>query len=280
MPPATSSTGSFDVVVGDSTGPTITRRPGRHLGRGLERRRHGRHLRQRHPASDAVGGAVGVTLRAGVAAAPSPSARRPSPARPPTLRATRRRRRSGSRSRSTSRPPTPTAPPPTCEWGEPISGGSLSANQGRTIPLKFRLFIDGVERDDAARPSCRSRRAAADHPRCRFRCRSTAAAGTGHLDTSAAQPGLLRRDGDDRRHARRARSTSTSPAPIRRPSAEAEAEEVAQTNRCAAGRAPTPSARTAASLLPRPFGILACGDAARYSDRVDPRVAVASIRDP
>jgi hypothetical protein len=31
------------------------------------------------------------------------------------------------------------------QWGEPISGGTLSANQSRTVPLKFRLFVDGVE---------------------------------------------------------------------------------------------------------------------------------------
>jgi HYR domain len=32
------------------------------------------------------------------------------------------------------------------QWGEPITDGTLVANQGRTVPLKFRLFIDGVER--------------------------------------------------------------------------------------------------------------------------------------
>jgi hypothetical protein len=34
----------------------------------------------------------------------------------------------------------------TVQWGEPITNGSLTANQGRTIPLKLRLFVDGVER--------------------------------------------------------------------------------------------------------------------------------------
>ena len=32
------------------------------------------------------------------------------------------------------------------QWGEPITNGTLVANQGRTIPLKLRLFVDGVER--------------------------------------------------------------------------------------------------------------------------------------
>ena len=41
--------------------------------------------------------------------------------------------------------PPPPPPPGTAEWGEPISGGTLSANTSRTVPLKFRLFLDGVE---------------------------------------------------------------------------------------------------------------------------------------
>ncbi|HEX5014287.1 MAG TPA: HYR domain-containing protein, partial [Candidatus Limnocylindrales bacterium] len=40
-------------------------------------------------------------------------------------------------------------PPPTAdydvEWGEPISGGTLATNPSRTVPLKFRLWVDGVE---------------------------------------------------------------------------------------------------------------------------------------
>jgi hypothetical protein len=34
----------------------------------------------------------------------------------------------------------------TVVWGEPISGGTLTANPGRTIPLKLSLFVDGAER--------------------------------------------------------------------------------------------------------------------------------------
>ena len=34
----------------------------------------------------------------------------------------------------------------TVVWGEPITDGKLDANQGRTVPLKIRLFVDGVER--------------------------------------------------------------------------------------------------------------------------------------
>jgi HYR domain-containing protein len=34
----------------------------------------------------------------------------------------------------------------TAQWGEPITAGKLDANQGRTVPLKLRLFVNGVER--------------------------------------------------------------------------------------------------------------------------------------
>jgi hypothetical protein len=32
------------------------------------------------------------------------------------------------------------------EWGEPISGGTLTANPGRTVPLKIRVSVDGAEK--------------------------------------------------------------------------------------------------------------------------------------
>jgi hypothetical protein len=42
-------------------------------------------------------------------------------------------------------------PPPqtdvyTVQWSEPVTDGTLSANQGRSVPLKLRLFVNGVER--------------------------------------------------------------------------------------------------------------------------------------
>jgi hypothetical protein len=32
------------------------------------------------------------------------------------------------------------------QWSEPVTDGTLSANQGRSVPLKLRLFVNGVER--------------------------------------------------------------------------------------------------------------------------------------
>src|SRR4029079_11417200 len=32
------------------------------------------------------------------------------------------------------------------QWSEPVTDGTLTANQGRTVPLKLRLFVNGVER--------------------------------------------------------------------------------------------------------------------------------------
>ncbi|MFL5770437.1 MAG: hypothetical protein ACJ765_10200, partial [Chloroflexota bacterium] len=42
--------------------------------------------------------------------------------------------------------PVPPASVYEVQWGEPISGGTLSANQGRSVPLKFRLFVNGLEK--------------------------------------------------------------------------------------------------------------------------------------
>ena len=32
------------------------------------------------------------------------------------------------------------------QWSEPVTDGTLTANQGRSVPLKLRLFVNGVER--------------------------------------------------------------------------------------------------------------------------------------
>jgi len=32
------------------------------------------------------------------------------------------------------------------QWSEPVTDGALTANQGRSVPLKLRLFVNGVER--------------------------------------------------------------------------------------------------------------------------------------
>ena len=32
------------------------------------------------------------------------------------------------------------------QWSEPVTDGTLTANQGRSVPLKLRLLVNGVER--------------------------------------------------------------------------------------------------------------------------------------
>jgi hypothetical protein len=138
-----SSTGSFDVTVGDSAAPTMSGVPGdisvttTNAG--------GRSVTWASPtATDAVGGSLDVTCT------PASGSNFAIGTRTVSCSAADAAGNSASASFSvtvTLDPDDPPPPPPpgAAEWGEPISGGTLSAKAGRTVPLKVRLFLDGVE---------------------------------------------------------------------------------------------------------------------------------------
>jgi hypothetical protein len=133
--------GSFDVIVGDSAAPVLSGMPGdisvttTNAG--------GRSVTWASPsATDTVGGTVPVTC------APQADSTFAIGATTVTCTATDGAGNSASATFSVTvtLEDTPPAPPPyTVTWGEPISGGTLEANQSRTVPLKIRLFLEGVE---------------------------------------------------------------------------------------------------------------------------------------
>ena len=138
-----SATGSFDVNVGDSAAPNLSGMPGDISV--TTTNAAGRSVTWASPtASDTVGGSLDVTCT------PASGSTFAVGTTTVTCSAADAAGNTASASFSVTvtldgDDPPPPPPPGTAEWGEPISGGTLSANPGRTIPLKTRLFLDGEE---------------------------------------------------------------------------------------------------------------------------------------
>jgi hypothetical protein len=133
------STGSFDVVVRDTTAPNLSGVPGDKSV--TTTNAGGVEVSWSAPsATDAVSGSVGVSC--------SPRSGITFPVGTTTVRCSATDD-AGNTASDTFRV-TVTLQQETTEytvqWGEPITDGTLTANQGRAIPLKLRLFVDGVER--------------------------------------------------------------------------------------------------------------------------------------
>jgi hypothetical protein len=133
------SSGSFDVVVRDTTAPSMSNVPGDISV--VTSNPAGRSVAFAWPsATDTVSGAVSVAC--------APSSGSTFPVGTTTVRCTASDAAGNSTARTFRVTVTLESNTPVyvVQWGEPITGGSLDANQGRTIPLKFRLFVNGVER--------------------------------------------------------------------------------------------------------------------------------------
>jgi hypothetical protein len=133
------STGTFNIVVRDTTDPVLYNVPGDKSV--TTANAEGAAVFWPSPtATDAVSGSVGVSC--------SPASGSTFPVGTTTVRCTATDDAGNSASDTfrvtvTFDSPTDVA---TVQWGEPITDGKLDANQGRTIPLKMRLFVNGVER--------------------------------------------------------------------------------------------------------------------------------------
>jgi hypothetical protein len=133
------STGSFDVVVRDTTAPSMTGVPSD----------------MTVSSSSAAGTAVSYGMPSATDAVSGPRPVGCSPASGSTFpigATTVRCSASDAAGNDTERAFSVTVtfdPPPTAdydiEWSEPISGGTLTTNPSRTVPLKFRLWVDGIE---------------------------------------------------------------------------------------------------------------------------------------
>jgi hypothetical protein len=138
------STGSFDVTVADSTGPVLTGVPADIAV--TTNNPAGTAVPYDPPtAHDGAGGEVGVDC------SPASGWTFPIGATTVTCTATDGAGNAASAGFTVSvslddEPQEEPGPDYDVEWGEPISGGTLSANQSRTVPLKIRLAIDGVEK--------------------------------------------------------------------------------------------------------------------------------------
>ena len=136
------SAGSFAIVVRDTTGPTMTGVPGDVSVAATTPA--GRAVSFGSPsANDAVSGSVAVGC--------SPSSGTTFPVGTTTVHCTASDAAGNATERTfrvtvTYDAPTPPTTEYKVEWGEPISGGTLSTNTNRTVPLKFRLYVDGVEK--------------------------------------------------------------------------------------------------------------------------------------
>lgn len=135
------ASGSFDVAVGDSAAPTLSGVPGDISV--TTTNPGGQSVPWTAPtATDTVGGNVPVSCN------PASGSAFPIGTTAVTCSAA-----DGSGNTASASFDVTVAldddPPPqdpyTVNWGEPISGGTLEANQSRTVPLKVRLFIDGIE---------------------------------------------------------------------------------------------------------------------------------------
>jgi hypothetical protein len=133
------STGSFDVVVRDTTAPAMSGVPADITMSSTNPA--GRPVSYGSPAAnDAVSGNVPVSC-----ALASGSM---FPVGTSTVHCTAADGAGNATERTFSVTVTFDPPPGAeykVEWGEPISGGKLSTNPSRTVPLKFRLWVDGVE---------------------------------------------------------------------------------------------------------------------------------------
>jgi hypothetical protein len=133
------SAGSFSVVVRDTTDPVLHNVPGDKSV--TTANPSGAAVSWSSPtATDTVSGSVGVSC--------SPASGSTFPVGTTTVRCTAADDAGNSASDTfrvtvTFDSPTDVA---TVQWGEPITDGKLDANQGRTVPLKIRLFVNGVER--------------------------------------------------------------------------------------------------------------------------------------
>jgi hypothetical protein len=139
-----SASGTFDVTVEDTTAPTLAGVPD--AVNLVTSNRDGATLAYAAPtASDAVDDQVPVTCSpaSGAFVAVGPSS--------VSCTATD----DSGNSTSASFPVVVTYDPPitwSAVWGEPVSGSppALSANPGRTVPIKVDIFADGVEVTDGA----------------------------------------------------------------------------------------------------------------------------------
>jgi hypothetical protein len=133
------STGSFSVVVRDTTDPVLSNMPG------------DKSVTTTNPggvavswpspsATDTVSGHVGVSC--------SPDSGSTFPVGTTTVRcsATDDAGNTASATFQVTETLDQQTAVYTVQWSEPITDGQLEANQGRSVPLKLKLFVNGVER--------------------------------------------------------------------------------------------------------------------------------------
>jgi hypothetical protein len=175
------STDAFSVAVHDTTAPALSGVPGDKSV--TTANPDGAAVSWPSPsASDAVSGSVAVSC--------SPSSGSTFPVGTTTVRCSAADDAANTSTRSFRVTVSLDQPTTTydIQWGEPIGGGSLTANQSRTVPLKFRLFMDGSERTGGTAvlniAPCGGGQVALTVP-------LTFSGGrwNGHLDTSSLNPG-------------------------------------------------------------------------------------------
>jgi hypothetical protein len=133
------STGSFSVVVRDTTDPVLSDMPGDMSV--TTTNPGGVAVSWPSPsATDAVSGHVGVSC--------SPDSGSTFPIGATTVRcsATDDAGNTASATFRVSETLDQQTAVYTVQWSEPITDGQLDANQGRSVPLKLKLFVNGVER--------------------------------------------------------------------------------------------------------------------------------------
>jgi hypothetical protein len=136
------SAGLFSVVVRDTTDPVLSGVPGDTSV--TTANPSGAAVSWPAPtAHDSVGGNLAVTC--------SPASGSTFPVGTTTVRCSASDASGNTASATFRVTVTLNQPPPqtdvyTVQWSEPVTDGTLSANQGRSVPLKLRLFVNGVER--------------------------------------------------------------------------------------------------------------------------------------